>query len=160
MKHVSRKRRTVFEQMSHIATKASGSTAAFIIALSVILLWLISGPLFDFSDTWQLVINTGTTIITFLMVFLIQRSQNKDSIAIHLKLNELILTQELASNNLVAVEEMSEEDLVVLQRFYRHLAAKAREENSLQKTHSIDEANAHHERKQSIKGVHKKRISK
>lgn len=106
-----------FEKMSILVTKASGSTAAFIIAFFVINVWLISGPIFNFSDTWQLVINTGTTIVTFLMVFLIQRSQNKDSIALHLKLNELIVAQEFASNRLIAVEEISEEDLKVLQTF-------------------------------------------
>lgn len=100
-----------FETLSTKVSKASGSTPAFIIALSVILTWLVTGPLFGFSDTWQLVINTATTIITFLMVFLIQRSQNKDFIAMHLKLNELIVAQNLASNRLVAVEGISEEDL-------------------------------------------------
>lgn len=94
-----------FEKLSIIITKASGSTVAFIIAFFIIIGWLICGPIFNFSDTWQLVINTGTTIVTFLMVFLIQRSQNKDSIALHLKLNELIVAQEIASNRLVSVED-------------------------------------------------------
>ena len=85
-----------FEKMSSIVTKASGSTTAFIGAVFVIIAWLITGPIFKYSDTWQLVINTGTTIITFLMVFLIQRTQNKDSIALHLKLNELVVAHEHA----------------------------------------------------------------
>src|SRR5438045_2408646 len=113
---------SVFERMSSSVTRASGSTAAFIVALFVILIWLFTGPLFHFSDTWQLVINTGTTIVTFLMVFLIQRTQNKDSIAIHLKLNELVVAHEFASNRLVAVEDISEADLKVLRKFYKHLA--------------------------------------
>src|SRR5580700_11226801 len=111
-----------FRRFAHTTAEVVGRPLAFILAVAVIALWAVTGPIFHFSDTWQLVINTGTTIITFLMVFLIQRSQNKDSIAIHLKLNELILTHELASNRLVAVEDISEEELRVLQKFYRHLA--------------------------------------
>src|ERR1043166_2384473 len=80
----------IFERVSHYCTEFTGSTAAFIIAALIIITWLITGPIYHYSDTWQLVINTGTTIVTFLMVFLIQRSQNKDSRAVHLKLNELI----------------------------------------------------------------------
>ena len=147
MKRKTPKRPAGFEKISILVTKASGSTAAFIIAFFIIIAWLISGPLFKFSDTWQLVINTGTTIVTFLMVFLIQRSQNKDSIALHLKLNELIVAQEIASNRLIAVEDISEEDLKVLQKFYQHLAEKTKNELSVQESHSINEANENHERK-------------
>ena len=147
MKRKTPKSPAGFEKMSILVTKASGSTAAFIIAFFIIIAWLISGPLFNFSDTWQLVINTGTTIVTFLMVFLIQRSQNKDSIAMHLKLNELIVAQETASNRLIAVEDISEEDLKVLQKFYQHLAEKTKNELSVQESHSINEANENHERK-------------
>jgi low affinity Fe/Cu permease len=149
---------SLFEKMSGIATQASGSTGAFIIALFVIITWLVSGPFFHFSDTWQLVINTGTTIITFLMVFLIQRSQNKDSIAIHLKLNELILTHEQASNRLVAVENISEEELRVLQKFYRHLALIAKKDLSLEESHSIREADANHERKKHTAKISRRKI--
>jgi low affinity Fe/Cu permease len=138
----------MFEKLSSVATLATGSTPAFILALSVIVAWLVSGPLFNFSDTWQLVINTGTTIITFLMVFLIQRSQNKDSIAIHLKLNELILAHELANNRLVSVEDISEAELKVLRKFYSHLAMMAKKEISLEESHSLKEAAASHEWKQ------------
>ena len=147
MKRKTPKSPAGFEKMSILVTKASGSTAAFIIAFFIIIVWLISGPFFNFSDTWQLVINTGTTIVTFLMVFLIQRSQNKDSIALHLKLNELIVAQEIASNRLIAVEDISEEDLKVLQKFYQHLAEKTKNELSVQESHSINEANENHERK-------------
>ncbi len=157
MKRKPPKSPTGFEKVSILVTKASGSTAAFIIAFFVIIAWLISGPFFNFSDTWQLVINTGTTIVTFLMVFLIQRSQNKDSIALHLKLNELIAAQEIASNRLISVEDISEEDLKVLQKFYRHLADKTSSELTVQESHSINEANANHERKSTaVKGIKSK----
>ena len=156
MKMKEPKKPSGFEKMSIIATRASGSTAAFIIAFLVIIVWIITGPVFNFSDTWQLVINTGTTIVTFLMVFLIQRSQNKDSVALHLKLNELIVAQEIASNRLIAVEDISEEDLKVLQLFYKHLAEKAKKELSVQESHSINEANAHHERKKTAQNEIKK----
>ena len=82
------------EKFSYQATKATGTSGAFVLAVLVILVWGITGPLFKFSDTWQLVINTGTTIVTFLMVFLIQRAQNKDALAIHLKLNEIVAAVE------------------------------------------------------------------
>lgn len=140
---------SVFERMSSSVTKASGSTPAFIIALSVIIVWIVTGPVFHFSDTWQLVINTGTTIITFLMVFLIQRNQNKDSIAIHLKLNELLVAHEFASNRLVAIEDISEDELKVLQKFYKQLAQLTLNELSLEESHSLIQAQSHHERKSS-----------
>ncbi len=145
-----------FEKMSSAVTKASGSTAAFICAFSVIVFWLLSGPVFKFSDTWQLVINTGTTIITFLMVFLIQRSQNKDSIAIHLKLNELLSSHEFASNRLVSVEDISEKEMKVLQKFYRELAIMTKEEMSIEESHSIVEANHRHQQKNYARKTRKK----
>jgi low affinity Fe/Cu permease len=144
-----------FEKMSSIATKASGSTPAFVCACFVIIAWVLSGPVFHFSDTWQLVINTSTTIITFLMVFLIQRSQNKDSIAIHLKLNELIIAQEYASNRLVSVEDISEDELKVLHKFYQNLALMTKNELSIEATHSLHAANSHHERKVSARKAKK-----
>lgn len=146
----------MFERVSSAATKASGSTGAFIMAVSVILVWLVSGPVFHYSDTWQLVINTGTTIITFLMVFLIQRSQNKDSVALHLKLNELVLANELANNRLVSIEDISEEELLVLRKFYRHLAAMAAKEISIEESHSLTQANEHHQRKEEARIRHQK----
>src|SRR4029450_1669402 len=99
------------ERASGAVTSWAGSTNAFACAVAVIVVWAVSGPAFGFSDTWQLVINTGTTIVTFLMVFLIQRSQNKDSQAVHIKLNEIVAAIEGASNRLVAVEDLSEADL-------------------------------------------------
>ena len=134
------KSKNFFENFSSTVTRAAGSTPAFIIAFLLIVIWAITGPFFHFSETWQLVINTGTTIITFLMVFLIQKSQNKDSLAIQLKLNELVAAHEFASNRLINVENMSEEDLKVIQKYYSHLNIITSKEESLQQSHSIEEA--------------------
>lgn len=149
MKRKSQKKLSWFERTSALVTRAAGSTAAFVISFSVVLLWVVSGPFFDFSDTWQLVINTGTTIVTFLMVFLIQRSQNKDSIAIHLKLNELIVAQELANNRLVSVEDINEMDLITLKKFYKHIAQLAESDLEVEDSHSLKEADLHHQRKKT-----------
>ena len=120
---------------------------AFSLACVVVLVWVATGPLFDYSNTWQLVINTGTTIITFLMVFLIQRSQNKDSLAIQLKLNELVAAMAGASNRLIDCEDMNEEELRTLHRHYAVLVAMARKEGSLTMSHSVEEAEVRHARK-------------
>src|SRR6202008_3139029 len=112
-----KKKKNFFERFSDWATTATGSSAAFMIAIAVILVWGISGPLFHYSDTWQLVINTGTTIVTFLMVFLIQKSQNKDSKAVHMKLSELIASHQGTSNRMVNIEDMAEEELNQLNKF-------------------------------------------
>ena len=140
-----------FERFSSFVTRVTGSTPAFIVALVMVLIWGATGPIFHYSETWQLVINTGTTIITFLMVFLIQKSQNKDSLAIQLKLNELIAAHEFASNRLVSVENMTEEELKVIQKYYDQLSHFAKTEESPQKSHSIDEAEQATERKKIIK---------
>ena len=137
----------LFEKLSAKVTKATGSSTAFILAFLVIIVWGITGPLFNFSNTWQLVINTGTTIITFLMVFVIQQSQNKDTIAIQLKLNELIAASDTASNRLVDVEELSAEELQTLKTFYRRLSELAKKESDIHATHSIDEAQDNHRNK-------------
>src|SRR3954471_1177985 len=108
-----------------------GKPLAFLIAVALVILWAATGPFFGYSDTWQLVINTGTTIITFLMVFLIQRAQNKDSMAIQLKLNELVAAVEGASNRLIDVEDLSEEELVALHRFYGRLVRMAKKDHTL-----------------------------
>jgi DNA topoisomerase I len=118
-----------------------------IVAMGIIITWALLGPVFDYSDTWQLFINTGTTIITFLMVFIIQQSQNKDTVAIHLKLNELIASQENASNRLIDVEDLTEEELAVLKKFYVKLSSLALKENDLYGSHSIDEAEKIHKSK-------------
>jgi low affinity Fe/Cu permease len=136
-----------FDRFSALVTKASGKPGAFIIACLIIIIWAVTGPLFKFSDTWQLVINTGTTIITFLMVFIIQQTQNKDTIALQLKLNELIASSGLASNNLVSVEDLTTEELEVLKKFYSRLAELAKKEKDIHNSHSLDEAQEQHERK-------------
>jgi low affinity Fe/Cu permease len=136
-----------FEKFASRMTHATGSNAAFFIACSAIILWLACGPVFDYSDTWQLVINTGTTIITFLMVFLIQKTQNKDSIAIQIKLNELVASNDKASNRLVSVEDMTESELMTLSKYYSKLATMAQKDINLQTSHSIEEAEEKHEEK-------------
>ncbi|MBC7398637.1 MAG: low affinity iron permease family protein [Mucilaginibacter sp.] len=138
------KKKNFFEQFSNWATAATGSSAAFLIAITVIIVWLITGPVFKYSDTWQLIINTGTTIITFLMVFLIQKSQNKDSKAIHLKLNELLASHQGASNRMVDIEDITEEELDHLHKFYVELSDLAEKEDDLTCTHSIDAAEENH----------------
>jgi low affinity Fe/Cu permease len=135
------------ERVSQAATRATGSSWAFLLAALVVLAWLGTGPIFGYSDTWQLVINTGTTVVTFLMVFLIQRAQNKEALAVQLKLNEIVAALEGASNRLIDVEDLSEEELVVLHRHYARLAAMAKREGDIRKSHSIDEAQARHRRK-------------
>ncbi len=136
-----------FEKFSSRVTKATGSSSAFIIAILVILVWVVTGPVFHFSDTWQLVINTGTTIITFLMVFVIQHSQNKDTTAVQLKLNELIAASSTASNRLIAVEDLSVKELETIRKFYSALSELAKKEANIHHTHSIDEAQTIHEKK-------------
>ena len=133
-----------FTQFSKVFTKIAGSPFATICAMLVIFGWLITGPLFGFSDTWQLVINTGTTIITFLMVFIIQQSQNRDSMAIQLKLNELIAANENTSNRLVDIEDLSEDELETLKKFYIRLAQIVKKEKNIRATHSLDEAEKVH----------------
>ena len=140
-----------FEKISSAITRAVGTSTAFTIALFVIVIWAITGPIFRFSDTWQLVINTGTTIITFLMVFVIQQSQNKDSLALQLKLNELIASDEKASNRLIVVEDLTQSELEVLKKFYIKLAELAKKENDLHSSHSVDEADDIHAHKLSSK---------
>ncbi len=140
-------KRGIFERFSVWVGKATGTTGAFIGAALLIVLWLCVGPLFGFSTEWQLVVNTGTTIITFLMVFVIQRAQNKESVAIHLKLNELVAAHELASNRLVSVEDLTEDEMEVLQHYYRKLAEMSKTSHNLQTSHSIEEAEAWHLKK-------------
>jgi low affinity Fe/Cu permease len=112
----------LFRRFAHRSAELVGSPSVFLLALVVVLIWAGSGPLFGFSDTWQLVINTGTTIITFLMVFLIQNTQNRDAKAIHLKLDELIRSVEGARNGLVNLEALSDEELKTLQREFERLS--------------------------------------
>src|SRR5438874_4199938 len=128
MRECGDKRGSVLEHFASWAACAAGGSWAFAAAVLVIAAWAVTGPIFGYSDTWQLVINTGTTIVTFLMVFLLQRAQNKDSLAVHLKLNELVAAVEGASNRLINVEEMSENDVTVLKRYYNRLVELARQD--------------------------------
>jgi low affinity Fe/Cu permease len=143
-KKKSQKLSEMLERFALKATKATGTSTAFILALLVIIIWLASGPIFHFSDTWQLVINTGTTIVTFLMVFLIQRTQNKDALAIHLKLSEIVAALEGASNRLIDVEDLSEGEIETLHKHYGALVSMAKKDLKLTLSHSIEEAEARH----------------
>ncbi|NML65349.1 low affinity iron permease family protein [Hymenobacter sp. RP-2-7] len=136
-----------FDRFAEKTSKYAGSTGVFVGAFTVVLLWAATGPVFHYSETWQLVINTGTTIITFLMVFLIQRAQNKDSLAIHLKLNELIAATKGASNRLINAQDFSEKEIRLIHDFYCLLAEKAKEDNDLGETHSVEEAEDNHHEK-------------
>lgn len=128
-------------------SEKAGSTSAFMLALTTIVVWGCTGPIFGFSNTWQLAINSTTTIVTFLMVFLIQRAQNKSELAVQLKLNELVAAIDAASNRLISIEDLSDAELEVLHRHYRHLAEMAKKESALAETHSIEQAGARHHRK-------------
>lgn len=136
-----------FDTFSSKVTKVTGKPVAFILACAIIIVWAVTGPIFQFSDTWQLVINTGTTIITFLMVFVIQQSQNKDTIALQIKLNELIASSQTASNRLIDVEDLTPDELETLKKFYIQLAKLAAKETDIKATHSIEEAAEKHQRK-------------
>ncbi|OXB01889.1 low affinity iron permease family protein [Flavobacterium pectinovorum] len=142
-----KKQNSAFEKFASHVSKAAGSTTAFLSAFLIVIVWAVCGPIFNYSETWQLVINTGTTIITFLMVFLIQKAQNKDSLAIQLKLNELVASNKYSSNSLVDIESMTEEEMIIIQKYYHRLSELAKKEVSIKTSHSIDEAHDQHERK-------------
>jgi low affinity Fe/Cu permease len=144
---MTRKIRKSWEKFARQATQWTGRPAAFAIAVAIIVAWLATGPIFHYSDTWQLVINTGTTVVTFLMVFLIQHAQNKDTRAIELKLNELVAAMPGASNRMIDVEALSEQELDTLHRFYRRLVAMAKKDTELTTSHSVEEAAMRHARK-------------
>ena len=120
-------RRDFFTRFAKWAARSTGQPLAFIMAAGIIIIWAVTGPIFQFSDTWQLVINTGTTVITFLMVFLIQNTQNRDSLAIHLKLDELIRSHKGAHTALLDLEELSTAELDRFQQVYLEIAKKARQ---------------------------------
>ncbi|MDQ6764411.1 MAG: low affinity iron permease family protein [Bacteroidota bacterium] len=146
-----------FEHFASKVTLATGSTPAILLAFGSLVLWGLLDPLFHYSENWQLVINTGTTIITFLMVFLIQKAQDKESMAAQLKLNELVAAHEFASNRLVDVENMTEDELKVIQKYDTKLKVNTKKEESLQQSHSIDEADERHELKKDIEENVRKR---
>src|SRR5438445_9933738 len=128
-----------FERFAHWATYWIGSSSAFTLALLAIIIWLFTWPLFNSFDTWQLIINTATTIVTFLMVFLIQRSQNKELMALQIKLNELLAAVKGASNRLIDIEDLSEEEVEALHERYKTLLERAKREKQPTRTHSIEE---------------------
>jgi low affinity Fe/Cu permease len=138
-------RKRLFDRFSTAVTRATGSSYAFLVAFAIVVIWAVTGPIFEFSNSWQLVINTGTTIITFLMVFVIQQSQNKDTLAIQLKLNELIASDSAANNRLVDIEDLSPEELAVLKKFYVKLARLAETDDDVHASHSLDEADGRHQ---------------
>ena len=140
MAGLSAKNVSPFTRFARWSSRAAGTSHAFVGAVAVVLLWALTGPLFGFSDTWQLVINTGTTIVTFLMVFLIQRAQNKDSQALHLKLNELVAAVNGASNRLINAENLTEEELKILHHHYCKLVELSQRDIHLTDSHSIEEA--------------------
>lgn len=126
-------------RFARLATEWTGTTGAFVTATLIVMFWGLCGPVFHYSDTWQLVINTGTTIITFLMVFLIQRAQNRDSAAVQLKLNELIAAVKGASNRLIDVEDLSDEEILELRASFRELAKIWKAEHRAGICHTVDE---------------------
>ena len=134
----SSKTKSGFTRFAKWTAYAAGRPIAFILAAAVIILWAATGPIFDFSDTWQLVINTGTTIMTFLMVFLIQNTQYRDSEAIHLKLDELIRSTKEARNSMMDLEQMDDDDLDRLRTDYEQMAERAR--TKLQERHGTKKA--------------------
>ncbi len=140
-------KQSFFGRFAEKTTQYSGTTSVFVGAVGLVALWAATGPLFQYSETWQLVINTSTTIITFLMVFLIQRAQNKDSLVLHLKLNELIAATKGASNRLINAQDLSENEIKLIHEFYCLLAEKARLDSDLGETHSVEEAEDNHHEK-------------
>ena len=115
-----------FNNFSTVIIKYTGNPVTFVAVVMIIVIWAATGPLFHYSDTWQLVVNTATSVITFLMVFILQQTQNKDTAAIHLKLNELIACNMLASNRLISIEDLTPEELETLKTFYVRLADLAK----------------------------------
>jgi low affinity Fe/Cu permease len=119
-----------FRKFSHKTSTYVGSPFAFLTAITIIIVWIVTGPIFHFSDTWQLIINTGTTIVTFLMVFLIQNTQNRDAMAIHLKLDELIRSVKGARNSMLELENLKDEELDVLAEEFQQLYSKEKKKRS------------------------------
>jgi low affinity Fe/Cu permease len=145
-------REGVARELAAMVTRWAGSSWGFGLALAIVIAWGATGPVFNWSDTWQLVINTGTTIVTFLMVFLIQRTQNKDGLAIQLKLNELVAAMQGASNRLIDVEDLSESELKLLHAHFRRLVDMSRRDHDVSKSHSVEEAESRHATKLKAQG--------
>jgi len=131
-----------FSQFAHATSVWSGNPLAFLAAVGLVIVWVLTGPIFNYSDTWQLVINTGTTIVTFLMVFLIQNTQNRDTLAIQLKLSELVLAMKGAENKFAAIEDLSDEELEQLHNDCRARADMTRQHIEGRQKHSSNPASA------------------
>jgi low affinity Fe/Cu permease len=144
-----------FAKFAQATALWTGHPFAFLLAMTIVLVWIVTGPIFHYSDTWQLVINTGTTIVTFLMVFLIQNTQNRDTLAIQLKLSELVLAMKGAENKFASIEDLSEEELAEL-----HDECRARAEMTLQHLTSQEEANAHKPRAAAHRAKSARRTAK
>jgi low affinity Fe/Cu permease len=140
------------ERFARWATEWTGSSGAFALAALAVLAWAATGPYYGYSDTWQLVVNSGTSIVTFLMVFLIQQSQNKDALAVHLKLNEVIAATPGASNRLINIEDLSEQEIRILRRYFDRLVELAQRDEEIRASHSVEEAAFHHTAKQRQRG--------
>jgi low affinity Fe/Cu permease len=154
--HVSRRRSEgAAGRIAASITRWAGSSWGFGLALLTVVVWAVTGPLFQWSDTWQLVINTGTTVVTFLMVFLIQRTQNKDGLAIQLKLNELVAAVQGASNRLIDIEDLSEAELKTLHAHYQRLVEMSKHDTDLTASHSVEEAEGRHVAKSGARGARK-----
>jgi low affinity Fe/Cu permease len=136
-----------FRRFAHVVSEITGSAWAFLLAVGVIVIWALTGPLFGFSDTWQLVINTGTTIVTFLMVFLIQNTQNRDAKAIHLKLDELLRAQQHARTGMVDLENVEDKELQRLQQEFKELHEATKDELEERQEMSEEQSPAHAARK-------------
>jgi low affinity Fe/Cu permease len=149
----------ILSRFATVATKWTGSTGAFVTAALVIIVWGITGPIFHYSDTWQLVINTSTTIVTFLMVFLIQRAQNRDALAVQLKLDEIVAALEGASNRLISVEDLSEAELKILRIHYQRLAEMAKRDEKITESHSVEEAEARHNFKEDRRKARRAKVT-
>jgi low affinity Fe/Cu permease len=134
----SRQRADRFGRLASRVTNAAGSSAGFLAAFVLVIVWAATGPFFAFSAAWQMVITTSTTLITFLMVFVIQHAQNRDTLAIQLKLNELISSNSAANNRLVDIEQLTAEELAVVKKFYVKLAVHTETATNVRASHSLD----------------------
>lgn len=139
-----------FEIFTSKAIKLTGSSGAFIAACSLIIVWIATGPLFHYSEIWRHALHIGTTIIIFLMVFLIQKNKNKDALAIQIKLNELVAASNNASNRIVSIEDLSEEELIRLNKYYTSLAELTKREENLNTSLSIEDTAIIDDEKESI----------
>jgi len=148
-----RKNLELFDKFATVVSKITGSSIAFLCAFAIVIIWAVAGPFFHFSNSWHLVINTGITIITFLMVFVIQQAQNKDTMSLQLKLNELIAATKGASNRVINIEDMTEVELKILKKYYSKLSDLSEKDGNFGAKHSVDEAEKNEAFKESIEVI-------